>query len=469
MRDRLLFAVFAMSLSACSASPSLVGSARNGALADRVDSLLAPLVAAHEFSGAIVMARNGQTLYARGFGLANHAAQLSFTPDTPADGGSLAKTFTAAGVWWLAHEGKVDLDAAVQHYIPEYPHPQTTVRQLLSHSNGLPTDYELFRPHFGPDEVWTTSAMLRLTRKLAPQPSFDPGSRYEYSNIGFDAAGLLIERVSGQSYETFVKERFFTPLGLRSSLARPARLADYPGRRTVGYRWRDGDWQVHDSYDNEGFLGGSNLFFSAADMVRLGIAHANGTALPRAVFESGQQNLQAGGQPLYVTGLSWYCDERKVRCNYSGHNNGFHCFLFWDRERNETLAFISNSTLPAWATATLQRQLVRALAGHPPEVDAPATFIEVVDVDPAGVASIKLAEIVGAYTAAGSPTLTLTAGPGGGVRARYGRGLEYDAYPAARQVLYVPGLDFYLAFSGDAAGRAMHVKSQEQNLVLRRS
>lgn len=83
------------------------------ALADRVDAAIAPLVARHEFSGAVVLARGGRVVYQRGFGLANHAAALAFTPDTPADGGSLAKTFTAAGVWWLAHEGRIDADAPV--------------------------------------------------------------------------------------------------------------------------------------------------------------------------------------------------------------------------------------------------------------------------------------------------------------------------------------------------------------------
>lgn len=469
MQLRSLAEILVASLAACSASAARLDSSKNDDLAARVDGLIEPVVVANEFSGAVVMARNGRILYARGFGLANHAAGLAFTPDTPADGGSLAKTFTAAGMWLLVDEGKVELDAAVQRYVAEYPHPQTTVRQLLSHSNGLPSDYAVFRPHFGNDEVWTTSAMLRLTRKLAPQPSFVPGSQYEYSSIGFDAAGLLIERVSGQSYEAFLKQRFFAPLGMRTSHARPGRLADYPGVRTIGYRWRDGAWQLHDSYDNEGFLGGSNLFFSAADLARWGSAMAKGAALPRAVFESGQQNLKVGGQPLHVTGLSWYCDEQKVRCNYSGHNNGFISFLFWDRERNETLAFISNSGLPAWTSATLRRQLVKVLAGRALDVDAPATFIDILSVDATGAPVIKLSEVEGTYTAPQSPALTLAEGSAGSIKIRYGDGMPYAAYPAARQVLYVPGLDLYLAFSGDGANRAVHVKSQETNVVLRRS
>lgn len=454
-----LIGVLAACLAACSTFDGPHGSQPADALTTRVDAFVAPLVAANEFSGAIVLERDGRAVYARGLGLANHTAGLAFTPDTPADGGSLAKTFTAAGIWWLASEGKVDLDANVRRYVPEYPHSRTTVGQLLSHSNGLPADYEFFDAHFGKDDVRTTPAMLKIVGRQAPRPSFEPGTRYEYSNLGYDAAALVIERVTGQSYEAFVKKRFFSRLGLASSFARPARLADWRGVRPVGYRWRDGAWQPNDAGDGEGFLGASNLYFSAADLARWGSANAAGAALPGPVFESGQGQFRVAGRPLHVTGLSWHCDDRKVRCNYTGHHSGFHSFVFWDRERNESVAFVSNSTLPAWKIVSLQRELVNALAGKPPDADPPEAFIETYEIDPA--------EIAGTYVAPGTPPISVVAVQGG-PRVRFGDGLEFDAYPAAKQVLYVPGLDCFLAFSGSKAARTLHIKSQELNLRARR-
>ncbi len=240
-------------------------------LATRVDALVMPLTAANQFSGAIVLSRNGRVVHQRGFGMANRSAGLAFAPDTPSDGASLTKTFTAAGIWWLVQEGRIDPDAAVTQYVPEYPHAQTTVRQLVSHSNGLPADYEFFEPFFASDEVRTTPSLLRVAAKHAPTPSFLPGKRFEYSNLGFDAAALVIESATGQSYEAFLKERFFSRLGMRGSFARPARLAEWIGVRTMGYRWHDGAWQTVEVFDMEGFLGGSNLYFPAdtVDQCRL--------------------------------------------------------------------------------------------------------------------------------------------------------------------------------------------------------
>ncbi len=203
-------------------------------LAQDVAALVEPLVLANEFSGAIVLMRDDRVVYERGFGRASHEPPVPFTPATPSDGGSLAKTFTAAGLWWLVHEGRLAIDSPVQAWVPEYPHAGVTVAQLLAHGNGLAPDYGDFDPHFQPGQARTTAALLRIAGRLQPVPTFAPGSRFEYTNLGFDAAGLLIERVTGRPYADFVQERFFRPAGFEHSFARPAHFAQWPVPRTRG-------------------------------------------------------------------------------------------------------------------------------------------------------------------------------------------------------------------------------------------
>ena len=344
-------------------------------LATQVDALVTPLIAANQFSGAIVLSRNGSVLYQRGFGMANHLAGLAFTPDTPSDGGSLFKTFTAAGILWLVEEGRIKLDAPVTQYVSAYPHGQTTVRYLISHSNGLPDDYKFFDPYFAKDEIRTNQALLRVVAKQAPAPSFLPGTRYEYSDMGFDVASLVIESVTGQSYETFMKERFFSRLGMNNTFVRPARLADWIGVRTLGYRWRDAEWQLFDVFDMEGYIGGSNLYFSASDLGRWASANAAGTALPAAVVAAGAQRNLIEGKPSGINGLSGHCDDTGSRCYYTGVLNTFHSLVYWGRARNESVALVINSTMPPWQIITLQRNLVDALAGRPVRLDAPPPFM----------------------------------------------------------------------------------------------
>jgi CubicO group peptidase (beta-lactamase class C family) len=427
---------------ACSALVGLAGCASVGedrALAARVDALIAPRVAAHEFSGAVVLTRDGRTVYQRGFGLANHASGAPFSPDTPSDGASIAKTFTAASLWWLVADGRIDPDAPVVRYLPEYPHRATRVRHLVEHSNGLPADYTFFDSHFGKDEVRTTEAMLRIVARVAPQPSFEPGSRYEYCSLGYDVAALLIERVSGQRFEAFVHARFFAPLGMRDSFARPVRLADWPGVRTLGYRWRSDAWQPFDVFDGEAFLGASNFYFSATDLARWSAAHAAGRAPPAAVAAPGQRRGSIGGQPAPITGLSWYCDDTGTRCYYTGSLNAFHAFVYWDRARDASAVFVSNSTLPPWQVISLQRALVAALASEV-EAVAPAESFERFD-------RSTRAAVAGRYRATGLGAVELIRTESR-LQLRVDEGLAFDVFQVSREVFYAPGPDYWLAFSG---------------------
>ncbi|MFN0069453.1 MAG: serine hydrolase domain-containing protein [Limisphaerales bacterium] len=446
-------------LGACARQQVDAETASESLLASRVDSLVAPLVSAHEFSGAVVLMRRGEVVYRRGFGMANHAAGVPFTPDTPSDGGSVAKTFTAAGVWWLAAEGRLDLDAPVVRYVPEHPHAQTTVRHLIAHSNGLPPYYGFFDPYFAADEVRTTTALLRIVSLHAPEPAFVPGTRFEYSNLGFDVAALVIERVSGQSYEAFVRARFFEPLGMQASFGRPARFADWRGVRTMGYRWSDGAWTTNDVLDMEAFLGASNLYFSAADLARWGSANATGSALPAAVVEAGQKHIDIGGGHSGITGLSWYCDDSQSRCHYTGDYNAFYSFVYWDRVNQVAVAFVSNSTMPWWTRIGLQRALVRAFESHPGAIDDSLAFARF---DPK-----NRAVVAGSYSAQALGSITISA-DSDGLHFQAGSALRFGMFPVSEDVFYVPGLDYFVAFSGGQPPPTIHVRSMELDVVGRR-
>jgi len=426
------------------------------ALEARIDTAMEPLVALGEFSGAIVLAREGRILYQRGFGMANHAGMVAFTPDTPADGGSLAKTLTAAGIWQLVYEGRIDPDAPVQRYVREYPHAETTVRHLISHTNGLPPYYEFWDPFFAPDEVRTTPAMLAIVARERPQPSFAPGSRFEYSNFGFDVAALVIERVTGVPIEDFYRQRFWSRFGMDASFARPARLADWRGVRTLGYAWQADGWRVADVYDMEAFIGGSNVYFSASDLSRWASANAAGKAVAPGALAEGQRRTAIDGRPSPITGLSWYCDESGLRCYYTGSINAFHGFAYWDRVENKSAVFIANSSMPPWRIVSLERELVAALAGRESPPEAAIAFLP--------LDAATRAAVTGDWALDSAGMLTVSAG---GLRLRAGDGLEFDMFQVSPEVLYVPGPDWWIAFSGMGPD-AMHVRSVFTDFIARR-
>jgi CubicO group peptidase (beta-lactamase class C family) len=425
----------------------------DGSLAQRTDALLQPLVAAHEFSGAVVLARGDSVLYASGFGMANHQAGVPFTPDTPSDAASIAKTFTAAALWLLVHEGRVALDTPVVRYVAEYPHPTTTVRQLIGHSNGLPDSYEFFDPHFAPGEVRSTEGLLRVVARERPAPSFPPGTRFEYSSLGYDVAALVVERVTGRRFADVLAERFFSPLGMTASFARPARFADWPGVRTMGYRWADSTWTVFDVFDGEAFVGGSNLYHSANDLSRWARAFALGRALPAEVMAKGQAWTTIDGQEAPLTALNWYCDAPRERCYYTGDLNAFFSFAYWDRVRGESVVYVSNSALPMWRRAELARALVEVLAGRDAVLEDPSAATAFVR-----FSDSTRARVAGEYEVPGLGALHLRQA-GERLVLQRGEGLEFAVFPVSAEVFYVPGTDWWLSFSGGVPPRVVRVRS----------
>ena len=172
------------------------------------------------FSGAILVAEHGEVLYAGGSGLADASWGLPNTPDTRFRIGSVTKQFTAALVLQLVEEGRLDLDAPVTRYLPDYPAAsgdRITLHHLLSHTSGIPDitslptfAAEIERDAFTPDSLMTVFSGLDLV--------FEPGKGAAYSSSGYIVLGAILERVTGEPYARLLQERLLGPLGLHDTV-----------------------------------------------------------------------------------------------------------------------------------------------------------------------------------------------------------------------------------------------------------
>jgi CubicO group peptidase (beta-lactamase class C family) len=411
------------------------------------DTLLQQLYVRGWFNGAVVLGGE-EELYARGFGFANVGAGIPFTPDTPADGASIAKTLTAAAVFMLVQEGKLDLNASVQRYIPEYPHRETAVHHLLSHSAGLPeAEYDFFKELIPPDEVQTTTLHIALLRQRDVQPEMKPGSRFQYSSLGFDVAALALERISGEPWERLLRRRVLEPLGMRATFLRPARFRDWPGVRTLSYRRSGDSLVVDDVFDNEGFYGGSNLYFSARDLYRwsrsfytrpvlAGESLVRGTNAPM-LWDS----IASRGGRSHINLLGWYYSTGR-RYHYPGALQGFWSSAYRDEERKYSVVYVSNTSMPQWLRPLLTRWLIDIVEGRsPPAVMDPPAYLP--------IDTRAFDRIAGTYDVDGVGSVRLER-HGERMTLSLSGGIVYRAFPVADGQFYVPGLDVWFGFPVDA-------------------
>ena len=197
--------------------PQQASLASSADIMPKVSAYMDALVKAGWFSGSILIAQNGKVLVSKGYGMANVELDVPNTPQTKFRVGSVTKVFTAIGIMLLQERGKLSLQDSICKYLPDCPAnwQPITIHHLLSHTSGL--------AKHDTAGVYLKTAMLSMTlpqliESFKNKPAdFQPGERFDYNNNGYILLGQVIEKVSGQSYEAFLKENIFVPLRMAGS------------------------------------------------------------------------------------------------------------------------------------------------------------------------------------------------------------------------------------------------------------
>jgi CubicO group peptidase (beta-lactamase class C family) len=177
------------------------------------------LAARDEFAGSLLIQQGDRLLLARSWGVADKTRQAAITLDTPMFLASAGKMFTAVSVLQLVDAGKIELDAPLSRYLPDYPNAamaKVTIRQLLTHRGGT-GDIGILGRDDGANraKVRTIADMIELNGNRGPE--FPPGSKEAYSNYGFILLGAVIERITHGNYYDYVREHVFSPAGMTAS------------------------------------------------------------------------------------------------------------------------------------------------------------------------------------------------------------------------------------------------------------
>lgn len=188
------------------------------AKADKIDELMSTYAEYGKFNGSVLVAEKGEVIYKKGFGLANMEWDIPNQPDTKFRLASITKLFTAMLIVQLASENKLKLDAPISTYLPDYPKPNgdlITIQHLFDHTSGIPNFTDI--PRFSRLERnrYSHEEMMGFFADSVLQ--FTPGEKYAYSNSGYYLLGVIVEKVTGKSYEQVLQDKIFTPLKMNNS------------------------------------------------------------------------------------------------------------------------------------------------------------------------------------------------------------------------------------------------------------
>jgi CubicO group peptidase (beta-lactamase class C family) len=321
------------------------GPQSDSALVRQVDSVFAPWNHTNTPGCAVGVDRGGTALLRRAYGMANLETGTPWTVGTLSESGSVAKQFTAAGIVLLAQDGVLSLDDDIARWIPEVRGfgRKITIRNLLTHTSGLPDRYTLHEVQGRPagETDHSNAEVLAMVAKLR-ELNFAPGEDYEYSNTGLIVAATLLERASGKSLEAFTDARIFKPLGMTSTRWRedhrvvvPGRASAYSGTLAGGFR---------NDHPFTRVIGSGGLLTTVDDFLKWEAALQSGAGPWGAVRDSLEHvgHLNEGTELSYALGVGvsrW----RGVRTvSHTGSTGGYRAALSRFPDQGVAVALLCN-------------------------------------------------------------------------------------------------------------------------------
>ncbi len=288
--------------------------------ADEVDALVLEAMQKEKAPGvSIAIVRDGKITKARGYGLANVELQVPATEKTVYQWASITKQFTGAAIQMLAVEGKLSVDDRLSKYYEKAPSAWNaiTLRHLLTHTSGIKSYTSLPGFNRNPRKDYNGEELISLVRDLPLE--FSPGEKHVYSNTGYYLLGYVIEKVSGESYGTFLKKRIFEPLAMETAMFND-QFKIVPNRAT-GYAVQDSEVRTAEFVSPTQPFAAGGLIGTVLDLAKWDAALYGEKLLPKAAREELWTEVKLNSGETFPYGFGWSMGKYRDR-PYVAHGGG---------------------------------------------------------------------------------------------------------------------------------------------------
>jgi CubicO group peptidase (beta-lactamase class C family) len=327
-----------------------------------LDAFVKELGDADAFSGAVLLAKDGEVLYAKAYGMANKDFDAPNRVDTKFNLGSMNKMFTSVAIAQLVERGKLSYEDPLSKFLPAFPTPEDAkkikIKHLLTHTSGLGSYFNQKFQKSSRALYRTVDDLMKLVKNERLQ--FEPGTKWAYSNTGMLVLGAVIEKVTGQDYFEYIRENVYRPAGMTSSdsyeldRVNPNLAVGYDKQLSVsGVRYRN---NIFDHVMRGGPAGGG--YSTVEDLLKFDIALRSGilvNAESRSLLLSAKPAI---GSPAY--GYGFIIGPGGKIVGHSGGFIGISSNLDMFLESGYTAVVMSNYSQGAQPVVVKIRELVSA-------------------------------------------------------------------------------------------------------------
>ena len=336
----------------------------------KIDALFSVLTSPDDPGLAVLVRKNGRTLFERSYGVRDLHSRVLIDAHTNFRLASCTKQFTALAIMLLVHDGKLRYDETLTELFPDFPPygNSITVQNLLNHTSGLPDYEDLMEalekakgPRWTPERQIQDAEVLQLLKKERAG-KFTPGTSWSYSNSGYVVLGLIVANVSGKSYGEFLHTRIFGPLKMNHTIVFQ-KEKNAVANRAFGHTKDNDTFKETDQSPTSATLGDGGIYSSLEDLAKWDEALGDHTLLsdkefqsawtpvrladgsePRWPKEPNDDNLHPGKPVRY--GFGWFLDpyQGRERMWHTGSTMGFRTVIERFFDDKLTIVILCNRT-----------------------------------------------------------------------------------------------------------------------------
>jgi CubicO group peptidase (beta-lactamase class C family) len=235
----------------------------------KLDALLKRIHKRHDFHGAVLVAKNKKIVYQNQIGTADFKKKTLLNKESVFQLASVSKQFTAAAIMLLQQRNQLKLTDTVNTYFPNFPYNAVTIKTLLNHTGGLPNYFWIAEHKWQQKKAPSNKEMMELLTTSNVQRFFKPGRNFDYSNTGYFVLASIVEKISGTSFSSFLKQNIFEPLQMNHSFVYSFENDTIRENQLDGYRLHRGWRHVKiPSTVNDAIVGDKNVYTTAEDLFK---------------------------------------------------------------------------------------------------------------------------------------------------------------------------------------------------------
>ncbi|KQB41344.1 serine hydrolase domain-containing protein [Flavobacterium aquidurense] len=323
-----------------------------------LDHYFSALAENKQFNGNVLIAENGKVLYQKSFGYADFSTKRKNASDSSFPIASITKTFTSTAILQLVEKGHLKLEDRAAEYLLDFPFKEVTIKQLLSHTAGLPIYDSLFFPIIAkhPDAVFTNKDLIPAMISQKSTLLFKSGDDFSYNNVNYNILALVIEKISGLSYGAYLEKNIFGPAGMKdTSLSKFFKRVDknLSERYVVKYPYSEEmqsaetieEFKVANHFD---FQGHGDLISTCEDLLKYDTSLYNGKLLKISTLKQAYTPvlLSNGNDNIQRYGLGWITRENTLMGEIVKHDGGIpggRTMLLRNLTKHQTIILFDNT------------------------------------------------------------------------------------------------------------------------------